>query len=80
MVFLNMTMTTRSGMNVAKAEEVKNKKIGDEGRWYEIVIAIVYVAMKSALKNNEMYSATLFDETLMLVTFLIRNVCHLVKH
>jgi hypothetical protein len=36
-----MITTTKRGMNVAKVEEVKNKKIGDEGRWNEIVIAIV---------------------------------------
>jgi hypothetical protein len=55
---------------VAKDEEVKNKKRGDEGRCNEIVIAIVYAAMNSALKNSEMYSAILFDEILMLIPFL----------
>jgi hypothetical protein len=66
---------------VAKVEEVKNRKIGDEGRWNEIVIAIVYAAMKSALKYSEIYSAILSDETLMVVTFLLfRLFCQLVKH
>ena len=59
MVFLNMMKTMKRGMKVANVEEVKNKKIGDEGRWNEIVIAIVYAAIKRALNNNEMYSAIL---------------------
>ena len=65
-----MTITTKSGIKVAKVEEVKNKKIGAEGRCNEIVMAIVYAAMKSALKNSEMYSAILFNEILMLMPFL----------
>ena len=70
MVFLNIIITTKRGIKVAKVEEVINKMTGAEGRWNEIVIAIVYAAIKRALKNSEMYSATLFDETLIAVTFL----------
>jgi hypothetical protein len=66
-----MIITTKRGIKVAKVEEVKNRKIGDEGRWNEIVIAIVYAAMKSALKYSEIYSAILSDEILIVVTFLL---------
>ena len=66
-----MIMTIKRGINVAKVDEVKNKMIGAEGCWNEIVIAIVNAAIKRALKNSEMYSAIFVDETLTAVPFLL---------
>lgn len=61
---------TKIGMNVTKVEEMANKKRGDEGCWKVMMIAMVYAAMKSALKNSEIYSAILFDEILIMIPLL----------